>query len=152
MIRIRYHTFCKLAGVDHLDAPPGLPSNVDSLDVWPLLSGASLVSPRKETPLAIEGHPDPAPAPLNCRLYLASQLTVIPPTRLLVGIRSTQVNEFGNFSIDNQTALIVGEFKAIFGLKLKSNFWQGPDFPNATYLIHSSSLFIILATHLRVSR
>ena len=65
LLRLRYHTFCTLAGVDHLDAPPGLPSSADSLDVWPLLSGASLVSPRKETPLAIEGHPDPAPPPSN---------------------------------------------------------------------------------------
>lgn len=106
-----YQTFCTLAGVDYLDSPPGLPSNVDSLDVWPLLSGTSPVSPRTETPLAIEGHPDP-------------------------------VNVYGNFSIYNQTALIVGEFKAIFGLKLKSNFWQGPDFPNATYQAWAPTEFI----------
>jgi hypothetical protein len=41
--------------VPYLDAPAGLPSNVDSLDVWPLLSGEVSVSPRTEVPIAIEG-------------------------------------------------------------------------------------------------
>ena len=36
-----YHTFCALAGVDYLDQPPGLPSNADSINVWPLVSGAT---------------------------------------------------------------------------------------------------------------
>ena len=51
----RYHTFCNLAGVDYLDKPAGLPSNEDSLDVWPFLSGQVADSPRKELPIAIEG-------------------------------------------------------------------------------------------------
>ena len=85
-----------------MDAPPGLPSTADSLNMWPLLSGATAASPRLETPLAVEGHPAPA-------------------------------NAYGNWSAQNQSALIVGEFKLILGLKVLSNFWQGPDFPNETY-------------------
>eukprot|EP00756_Hemistasia_phaeocysticola_P004781 Hpha_TRINITY_DN13003_c0_g1::TRINITY_DN13003_c0_g1_i1::g.69194::m.69194 len=43
-----YGTFCKLAGVDPTDtwaAESGLPP-VDSVDVWPLVSGQNLTSPR----------------------------------------------------------------------------------------------------------
>eukprot|EP00052_Salpingoeca_macrocollata_P009358 m.73926 g.73926 ORF g.73926 m.73926 type:complete len:523 (+) comp17066_c0_seq1:390-1958(+) len=45
-----YSTFCGLAGVDPTDheaAAAGLPP-IDSLDVWPLLSGANNTSPRQE--------------------------------------------------------------------------------------------------------
>jgi len=45
-----YGTFCKMAGVDQHDAPAvasGLP-DVDSVDVWPLISGQTKVSPRSE--------------------------------------------------------------------------------------------------------
>ena len=114
-----FATFCHLAGVDPLDAPPGLPSNADSLNsepvaldfspfpyesiladgpsgwvhvVWPFLSGETATSPRQETPLAIEGRPNPP-------------------------------GKFGNWSMVNLTALIVGEFKVILGRKAMSNFW-----------------------------
>lgn len=45
-----YATFCYLAGVDPTDdaaAEAGLPP-IDSLNVWPLISGANLTSPRVE--------------------------------------------------------------------------------------------------------
>jgi arylsulfatase A-like enzyme len=45
-----YSTFCALAGVDPTDeraAVAGLPP-IDSLNMWPLLSGATTVSPRAE--------------------------------------------------------------------------------------------------------
>jgi len=48
-----YGTLCALAGVDASDAlaaAGGLPP-VDSLNVWPLLSGANATSPRVEVPL-----------------------------------------------------------------------------------------------------
>ena len=48
--RRRYSTFCALAGVDptdHAAAAAGLPP-IDSLDMWPLLSGANGTSPRTE--------------------------------------------------------------------------------------------------------
>ena len=48
-----YGTYAKLAGVDPTDktaAAAGLPP-VDSLDVWPLISGANLTSPRVEIPV-----------------------------------------------------------------------------------------------------
>lgn len=49
-----YATFCALAGVDATDheaAAVGLPP-IDSLDMWPLLSGAVQQSPRKEIHLS----------------------------------------------------------------------------------------------------
>ena len=60
--------------------------------VWPFLSGETATSPRQETPLAIEGRPNPP-------------------------------GEYGNWSMVNLTALIVGEFKVILGRKAMSNFW-----------------------------
>lgn len=45
-----YHTFCALAGVDptdHAAARAGLPP-IDSLNMWPLISGANMTSPRTE--------------------------------------------------------------------------------------------------------
>jgi arylsulfatase I/J len=48
-----YGTYAKLAGVDPTDriaAAAGLPP-IDSLDVWPLISGANLTSPRVEIPV-----------------------------------------------------------------------------------------------------
>ncbi|XP_065199150.1 arylsulfatase B-like [Sycon ciliatum] len=49
-----YATFCSLAGVDPADERAklaGLPP-VDGLDMWPMLSGANLTSPRTEIPLS----------------------------------------------------------------------------------------------------
>lgn len=51
-----YGTFCKMAGVDPTDskaAAAGLPP-VDSLDLWPVLSGASPTSPRTELPISAQ--------------------------------------------------------------------------------------------------
>jgi arylsulfatase I/J len=48
-----YATFCALAGVDATDeraAAAGLPP-IDSLNLWPLLSGANATSPRAEVVL-----------------------------------------------------------------------------------------------------
>ena len=48
-----YATFCGLAGVDPHDEraeKAGLPP-IDSLDLWPLLSGANTTSPRDTIPL-----------------------------------------------------------------------------------------------------
>ena len=50
-----YGTFCSLAGVDPTDqraAAASLPP-VDSLDMWPMLSGQNLTSPRTQVPLDI---------------------------------------------------------------------------------------------------
>jgi len=47
-----YATFCKLAGIDPADNNiPGLPA-IDSLDIWPLISGQTTISPRTEIPLS----------------------------------------------------------------------------------------------------
>jgi arylsulfatase B len=53
----RYATFCALAGVDPTDtraAAAGLPP-IDSLNLWPLLSGANPTSPRTEVILGWSG-------------------------------------------------------------------------------------------------
>ena len=42
-----YTTFCKLAGVDPSDSGPGK-FPVDGLDVWPIITGESVVSPHEE--------------------------------------------------------------------------------------------------------
>jgi len=52
-----YTTFAGIAGVSAVDdraAAAGLPP-VDGLDVWPLLSGANLTSPRTEIPAGSDG-------------------------------------------------------------------------------------------------
>eukprot|EP01062_Namystynia_karyoxenos_P059555 TRINITY_DN5099_c0_g1_i1.p1 TRINITY_DN5099_c0_g1~~TRINITY_DN5099_c0_g1_i1.p1 ORF type:complete len:559 (+),score=177.02 TRINITY_DN5099_c0_g1_i1:81-1679(+) len=49
-----FATFCGLAGVDPADNPEGLPG-VDSIDMWPYISGSAQRSPRAEIPLGIEG-------------------------------------------------------------------------------------------------
>jgi hypothetical protein len=53
-----YMTFCKLAGLseaacasDPLAEAGGLPP-IDSLDLWPMLSGANMTSPRTEVPIS----------------------------------------------------------------------------------------------------
>ena len=53
-----YATFCGLAGVSAQDNVPGLPP-VDSLDMWPLLSGENTTSPRVEFATDIECDPRP---------------------------------------------------------------------------------------------
>lgn len=53
----RYATFCALAGVDPTDtraAAAGLPP-IDSLNLWPLISGANPTSPRSEVVLGWSG-------------------------------------------------------------------------------------------------
>ena len=55
MWRGRYATFCHLAGVSPIDeraaaTQPPLPP-IDSLNVWPLISGANRSSPRTEWPI-----------------------------------------------------------------------------------------------------
>eukprot|EP01061_Rhynchopus_euleeides_P015798 TRINITY_DN2686_c3_g1_i1.p2 TRINITY_DN2686_c3_g1~~TRINITY_DN2686_c3_g1_i1.p2 ORF type:complete len:500 (+),score=185.00 TRINITY_DN2686_c3_g1_i1:60-1559(+) len=47
-----YATFAGLAGVHPKDPADGVP-DTDSMDVWPMLSGANLTSPRFEIPLAV---------------------------------------------------------------------------------------------------
>ena len=52
----RYATFCSLAGVDPTDAiaaAHGLPP-IDSVNVWPLLTGATTESPRKVLPIVVD--------------------------------------------------------------------------------------------------
>ena len=48
-----YATFCALAGVDATDDAvfDGVPRAVDSVDVWPLLTGANATQPRPVTPV-----------------------------------------------------------------------------------------------------
>ena len=42
--------------MDFEDAPANMPDNSDSLNMWPLLSGQTTVSPRNETVIALQGH------------------------------------------------------------------------------------------------
>eukprot|EP01006_Ploeotia_vitrea_P031365 TRINITY_DN63688_c0_g2_i1.p1 TRINITY_DN63688_c0_g2~~TRINITY_DN63688_c0_g2_i1.p1 ORF type:complete len:520 (+),score=55.66 TRINITY_DN63688_c0_g2_i1:23-1582(+) len=49
-----YTTFAKMAGADPNDPVKGLP-DVDGLDVWKLISGENMTSPRVEIPLSSDG-------------------------------------------------------------------------------------------------
>ena len=100
-------TFAHIAGVDptdHVAAAAGLPA-IDSLNMWPYLSGETSDSPRDEIPLAID-------------FSLAGRVNrTIPPL-----LRPY---------IQNISALISGEYKLLYGLQVQS-FWQAPVFPNAS--------------------
>ena len=76
-----FATFCGLAGVDptdHRAAAAGLPP-VDSVDLWPLLSGANLSSPRAELALGSAGLVSPWDG------AAAVQRLISPPYKLLIG-------------------------------------------------------------------
>lgn len=95
-------TFCGLAGVDARDAAAvarGLP-DVDSIDVWPLLTGA-VASVRNEVPLAIDGGGPPD---------IANILPFLPDPKPV-------------------SALIVGEYKLVSG-RYMAAFRQEPQWPN----------------------
>lgn len=96
-----YATFCALAGVSPEDSNRGVP-NVDSVDIWPLVTGANTTSPRAELPLSIG-----PPGDDGC-----SDAT-------------------GPSSAGRSGALIVGRYKLIVGTTCPAH-WAGPDSPNGT--------------------
>eukprot|EP00035_Acanthoeca_spectabilis_P030436 m.9413 g.9413 ORF g.9413 m.9413 type:complete len:541 (-) comp4173_c0_seq2:103-1725(-) len=96
-----YATFCALAGVSPEDSNRGVP-NVDSVDIWPLVTGANTTSPRMELPLSIG-----PPGDDGC-----SDAT-------------------GPSSAGRSGALIVGRYKLIVGTTCPAH-WAGPDSPNGT--------------------
>eukprot|EP00054_Salpingoeca_dolichothecata_P026650 m.191866 g.191866 ORF g.191866 m.191866 type:complete len:326 (-) comp25724_c0_seq10:103-1080(-) len=99
-----YATVCFLAGVDPTDQKAkaaGLPP-IDSLNMWPLVSGQNMTSPRTIIPLGTPGsHP------------------------MVVG-DSPEVTVRGTAG-----ALIVGDYKIIVGTVCNS-VWGGLYYPNAT--------------------
>jgi len=100
-----YTTFSRLAGVDHRDAgavAAGLP-DVDSLDAWPLLTGANGTSPRWEIPLAVGG--------------VAQDLLTAP-----AGWQEP------NAAASRVSALIQGDYKLVGG-RFSSGFHQAPEWP-----------------------
>jgi arylsulfatase I/J len=107
-----YATFARLAGVkdvtDHRALAVGLP-DVDSIDVWPLLSGQTKVSPRHE--LAIGDADDPPNPPVS-----------------LGGVS-------GNTVVGG---LIRGQFKVVRG-NISQAGWTGPVFPSKSGHYNPSS-------------
>ena len=102
-----YATFCGLAGVNPRDVVAEerkLPA-VDSLDMWPMLSGTNLTSPRTEilfTPLK--------------------------------GLRPTHGNDPYNLDIPSDMRdpmMIVGKWKLLLG-QVDQCWWQGPRYPNGS--------------------
>ena len=83
-------TFLKLAGVPDPTADPraeaaGLPG-LDSLDVWPLISGANLTSPRREVPLSVL--PDKPPSGSNPRdlsYFVGGEGIIVDGYKLVLG-------------------------------------------------------------------
>jgi len=101
-----YSTFCHLAGVDPFDtagAALNLPP-VDSLSVWPLLSGQNMTTPRYEIPLSVD-------APVMQQFY--DQHMVLRPFR----------------GRANVSALIQGDYKLMAGLYMSATR-QPKDFPD----------------------
>jgi len=83
-----YATFCGLAGVDPTDAraaAAGLPP-IDSLDIWPLISGANATSPHAT--LVIGSPSDPTSGgegPKALLMNVTVQGIIQPPYKLLIG-------------------------------------------------------------------
>ncbi len=103
-----FGTFCTLAGVDATDEVAeqfGLPA-VDSIDVWPLVSGRNSTSPRVELPLASNFTQTWGVCP-HC---------VVKPT----APRAPGLN------------LIVWPYKLLRGFLGREAGWTGPKYPNAT--------------------
>jgi arylsulfatase B len=112
-----YATFCGLAGVDPHDAlaeknrlPP-----VDSLDLWPMLSGRNLTSPRIEilfSPLKGLRPPHEIPEPDT---HMVSNIPKNP-----------------NIPADlRDPMIIIGEWKLLLG-QVDQCWWQGPRYPNGS--------------------
>lgn len=108
----RYATLAGLAGLDPTDtraaAYPGVPG-IDSIDVWPALMtphANESDSPRQQMVLAYGCHGPPgAPSPG----------AVCPDGRG-----------------QNDSAMIAGRYKIIFGPQNNAGFWSGPVHPNGT--------------------
>ena len=97
-----YATFCALAGVDPTDAraaAAGLPP-VDGLNMWPMISGANLTSPRTEVPLGS--------AALEANMQKFYNGTVVQ------GLVTTAAG---------------GLWKLLIG-EVEQNVWTGPLYPN----------------------
>ena len=138
-----YSTFCGLAGVSIVDEPAqraGLPP-VDSLDLWPMLSGQNLTSPRKEilfTPL--KGlQPPPTPdmlddfdGPVAHWVEQLSGEEQTPPACdpwAVNGPRCDALNSHGNDLLDPM--MISGRYKLMLGV-VDQCWWQGPQYPNGS--------------------
>ena len=123
-------TFCGLAGVAVHDAaaeeaklPP-----VDSLDLWPMLSGANLTSPRREilfTPL--HGLQPPPKCDTAMGQECAEPFPCDP--RAVTAPRCDALNSHGNDLLDPM--IIIGPYKLMLGV-VDQCWWQGPDYPNGT--------------------
>ena len=99
-----YTTFCAIAGVDPADAraaAAGLPA-VDGFDMWPMISGANLTSPRTEVPIGANA------SEVNMSKFYNG--TVVQ------GIVTTAGPAGGLWK------LLVGE--------VPQNIWTGPQYPN----------------------
>ena len=108
-----YGTFARLAGVDPRDAraaAAGLPP-VDSVDLWPWLSGAAAASPRDEVPLGSSSCVVPAPGCIN-------EWGAAPSATVVNGLIRREPDGGGLWK------LLVGP--------VPMNGWQGPRFPNAS--------------------
>jgi arylsulfatase I/J len=101
-----YTTFCGIAGVDATDAraaAAGLPP-VDGFNMWPMISGANLTSPRTEVPVGANA------SEVNLSSYYNG--TVVQ------GLVTTAAPGGGLWK------MLIGE--------VQQNIWTGPQYPNAS--------------------
>ena len=138
-----YATFCGLAGVSAVDEAAQLARlpPVDSLDLWPLFSGANLTSPRYEilfTPL--KGlQPPPTPEMLDNFDRPAADPRTVPKCDpwAVAGSRCDALNSHGNDLLDPM--IIIGRYKLLMGVVDQCQ-WMGPEYPNGsvTWDTHAS--------------
>lgn len=99
-----YATFASLAGVDptdHRAAAAGLPP-IDSLDMWPMLSGANMTSPRTHVPIGSNTGGESGRTSGNTTVGGL----IVPPYKIILGMNT-------NDTLDMAT-------------------WTGPQNPNMT--------------------
>jgi arylsulfatase I/J len=115
-----YATFAHLAGVNDLSDPKALAAGlppVDSLNLWPYLSGKNAESPRKE--IAI-----------GTNMWQGKQVMwgAPPSNTIVVGVIA-----------DNRTSQGGGLWKYLIDEMLMMDGWQGPEYPNATFTWYTNS-------------
>ena len=106
-----YATFCALAGVDPTDAraaAAGLPP-IDSVNVWPLLSGTTTTSPRK----TIEFATSVGGGPTNTSGHTAVGALLSPPYKIIVGYGPNHTIKRAGWSTYNTPNTTSGDFNLL---------------------------------------
>ena len=125
-----YATFCHLAGVSAVERPGAVDEKgrllppVDSVSLWPLLSGANRSAPRLELPLSL-AHGD------NVRAMMLRLLPARFASNTAYCLQGCSDTPYKNKRDRSQASLIRGRFKLIVGATCPAH-WSGPVSPNTS--------------------